>query len=170
MTNTRYMVILSLFTAMAGTLHVIESLLPPPFPVPGAKLGLANVVSLFLLVTFGLKSSLYVTTARVILGSMFGGALLGPAFVMSMGGGVLSVLAMNIVFKRFTPPFSLYGVSILGAVVHNTAQVILAAFIVSSTGLLWYIPYLVFFAVPTGILTGALVIYLKARIPENLLR
>lgn len=169
MTRTRYTVVLSLLVAMAGTLHVIEGWAPVPLPVPGAKLGLANVVSLFTIVTFDLKSSLYVTVARVMLGSLFGGALLGPAFIMSMGAGVCSVLTMNYVFRHLTPPFSLYGVSIIGSTVHNVVQVVLAAVLVSSAGLLWYIPYLIFFAVPAGIFTGALVNYAIVRIPKRLI-
>lgn len=167
--TTRYTVVLSLLVAMAGALHVVEGWVPVPLPVPGAKLGLANIISLFTIVTFDLKSSLYVTVARVTLGSLFGGALLGPAFIMSMGAGICSVLAMNYVFRHFTPPFSIYGVSIIGSTVHNVVQVILAAVLISNSGLLWYIPYLIFFAVPAGIFTGALVSYIIVRIPKQLI-
>ncbi|MDR1702969.1 MAG: Gx transporter family protein [Sporomusaceae bacterium] len=168
MANTRYLVVLSFLVAMAGALHAVEALLPLPLPVPGAKLGLANIVSLFLLVTFDLKSALYVTVARVILGSLLAGSFLGTAFLMSLGGGIFSVLAMHWFLTKRTPLFSVYGISVIGAAVHNTVQVVLAACLVASQGLLWYVPYLIFFAVPTGIFTGALVIYLTARLPKNL--
>lgn len=169
MSKTRYVTVLALLAAMASILHVVEGWLPLLLPVPGAKLGLANIVSLFALVILDLKSALYVTVTRVVIGSLFGASFLGPAFLMSMGGAVLSTLAMNCVYRFFRPPFSLCGVSTVGASVHNVTQVILAAFLISSASILWYLPYLLFFAVPVGVFTGAAVGYLAGRLPPNVI-
>lgn len=167
MNKTRRLVLLALLVAMAATLHVVESWLPVPMPVPGVKLGLANIISLIALIIFGWREAFYIAIARVLLGSLFGGTLFGPAFIMSMGGSLISILIMTYIHKKYGQVFSLVGVSVFGAVAHNTAQVSLAALLVYSLGLLWYIPYLLLFAVPTGFFTGLAVNYFFAKAPAK---
>ncbi|MDF2571942.1 MAG: Heptaprenyl diphosphate synthase component [Sporomusa sp.] len=167
MNRTRRLVLLALLVAMSATLHVVESWLPVPMPVPGAKLGLANIISLLALIIFGWQEALYVAVARVLIGSLFGGALFGPAFIMSMGGALISVLVMTYTYNNYGRLFSLVGVSVSGAVAHNIGQVVLAAILVYSLGLLWYIPYLLLFAVPTGLFTGLAVNYFFAKAPAK---
>ncbi|QDR80117.1 Gx transporter family protein [Sporomusa termitida] len=167
MSKTKRLVLLALLVAMAATLHVIEGWLPVPMPVPGAKLGLANTISLVALVIFGWQDAVYIAITRVLLGSLFGGGLFGPAFIMSMGGALISIIIMTHVHNKRAGIFSLVGVSVAGAVAHNLAQVTMAAVIVYSPGLLWYAPYLVLFAVPTGLFTGLAVNYLFAKAPAS---
>ncbi|HML89196.1 MAG TPA: Gx transporter family protein [Methylomusa anaerophila] len=170
MSNTRRIVLLALLVAIAGILHVMEGWLPLLLPLPGAKLGLANIVSLYAIVVFTWRDALYIAVVRVILGSLFSGALFGPAFVMSMGGALTSLAVMTYSYNRFRGMFSVVGVSMLGATVHNIAQVVFASILVSSASLLWYTPYLILFAVPTGFFTGAVVIYLLDKAPMQLRR
>ena len=133
--NTRRVVILGLFIAVAGVLHAVEAWLPLPLPVPGAKLGLANIVSLFVIVRYGWRDALFVAVLRVFLGTLLGGAFLGPAFAMGMSGAVVSAVVMGYVYSFWRPTFSLVGISIIGAVCHNLAQISVAAFVVASGGL-----------------------------------
>lgn len=161
---TRHIILLALFVAIASVLHVMESLLPVPVPVPGIKLGLANIVSLAVIVMFGWQSAILVALVRIIIAALFGGTFLGVTFALSLSGAVLSTLAMALVKSRWYPPFSLVGVSIIGAVTHNMVQIITAALIVSSMDLLWYMPYLVLFAVPMGIITGITLHYFLAKL------
>jgi heptaprenyl diphosphate synthase len=165
--RTRNIVVLGLLTAIAGILHVVESWLPLPLPVPGVKLGLANVVSLFALTAFGLRGAFYVTILRGLLGALLSGTLAGPAFAMSIGGGLISVCFMAIAYQYWHPPFSLIGISMIGATAHSTAQVFIASIAVSSMGLLWYVPYVILFAVPTGILTGFTTVFFLSKMPEG---
>lgn len=167
MNKTRRLVLLALLVAVAATLHVVEGWLPVPMPVPGVKLGLANIVSLLTLIMFGWREALYIAVSRVLLGSLFGGTLFGPAFAMSMGGALVSVISMAYTYKKHWRLFSLVGVSVVGAVAHNVAQVALASMIVYSSGLLWYVPYVLLFAVPTGLFTGLAVNYFFAKIPAS---
>ncbi|HWR44642.1 Gx transporter family protein [Sporomusa sp.] len=167
MSKTKRLVLLALLVAMAATLHVVEGWLPVPMPVPGAKLGLANIISLIALVIFGWHEAIYVAVTRVLIGSLFGGALFGPSFIMSMGGALISIIVMTRIQKNYGRVFSLVGVSVFGAVAHNVAQVTLAAIIVYSPGLLWYVPYLLLFAVPTGLFTGLAVNYVFAKAPAT---
>ncbi|HWR07982.1 Gx transporter family protein [Sporomusa sp.] len=167
MSKTKRLVIVALLVAMAATLHVIEGWLPVPMPVPGAKLGLANTISLVALVIFGWQEAIYIAVTRVLIGSLFGGALFGPSFIMSMGGALISIIVMTHIYNHYGHIFSLVGVSVAGAVAHNIAQVALAAIIVYSPGLLWYVPYLLLFAIPTGLFTGLAVNYLFAKAPVS---
>jgi len=160
------MVLLALFIAMASVLHVVESWLPLPLPVPGIKLGLANIVSLIIIVMFGWRDAIYVSILRVFLASLFGGILLGPAFAMSLSGAIGSIALMAYAYHHWHPTFSVIGISIIGAVIHNVVQIMVAALLVSSVTLLWYLPYLILFALPTGLATGMTTSYFLAKVPR----
>ncbi|MCE5287360.1 MAG: Gx transporter family protein [Pelosinus sp.] len=164
MRPTRQTILLALFVAIASALHVAESLIPVPIPVPGIKLGLANIVSLAVIVMFNWQSAMLVVLVRIIIAALFGGTFLGVTFALSLSGAVLSTAVMAFVYKWWQPPFSLIGVSIIGAVTHNMVQIIAAALLVSSMDLLWYMPYLVLFAVPMGMITGITLHYFLAKL------
>ncbi|HEY3423931.1 MAG TPA: Gx transporter family protein [Negativicutes bacterium] len=166
MVNTKKIVLLALFVAMASVLHVVESWIPLPLPVPGIKLGLANIVSLVVIYLYGWREAIYIAILRVLLGSLFGGTLLGPAFFMSISGAIVSTIAMALVQYYWQPPFSIIGVSVIGSVVHNFAQIMIAALLVTSSSLLWYLPYLIVFAVITGVITGLTTSYFLAKAPR----
>ncbi len=168
MHNTKKMVLLALLIAMASVLHVVESWIPVPLPVPGIKLGLANIVSLIVIVIFGWRDAIYVAILRVLLASLFGGIFLGPAFAMSISGAIGSTAVMAYVYDSWYPKISLIGISIIGAVIHNMVQITVAALLVSSANLLWYLPYLILFALPTGLATGITTIYFVAKAPKQI--
>lgn len=168
MHNTKKMVLLALFIAMASVLHVVESWIPIPLPVPGIKLGLANIVSLIVIILYGWRDAIYVAVIRVFLASLFGGIFLGPAFAMSISGAIGSTVIMAYVYHEWHPQFSLMGISIIGAVIHNMVQITVAALLVSSVNLLWYLPYLILFALPTGLATGITTIYFVAKAPKQI--
>ena len=165
--KTRRLVMLGLFIAIAGILHVVESWLPLPLPIPGVKLGLANITSLAIISLYGWQDALVVAGLRVILGTLLGGALLGPAFFMGLSGAFASTVVMAYAYRCLRPTLSLVGISVLGAAVHNVAQICVAAVIVSSIGILWYLPYLLLFALPTGLATGMTTSFLLAKLPPD---
>lgn len=167
MTDTRRLIVLGLFVAVAGVLHAVEAWLPLPVPVPGVKLGLANIVSLVVIELYGWRQALAVAVARVVLGSLLGGALLGPSFALGLSGAAASTLAMAYAHARWRPALSLVGVSVLGAAVHNLAQIAVAALLVASAAIFWYLPYLALFALPTGLATGLTAAYFLARLPRT---
>lgn len=165
-TGTKKVVLLSLFLAIAGILHIVEGWVPIPLPVPGVKLGLANVVSLIVIGVFGWRDAFYLGIARVCLGSLFAGTLMGPTFFMSLSGAVFSIGMMGWLHKKMNSIFSFQGISVAGAVVHNLAQIVAVAILTSSSSLLWYVPYLVLFAVPTGLVTGITTVYFFRKISK----
>lgn len=146
------LVVLSLYVAMALILSYVESLIPLPLPIPGAKIGLPNIITLVSLLTLGWPLTLLVVVARVLLaGFLFGG---GFSIVYSLAGGLLSLLVMSLLLYFFKEKISLVLVSIFGAITHNLGQVVVAAIVVQTTSLLLYFLFLMLLAIPTGIFIG----------------
>jgi heptaprenyl diphosphate synthase len=163
MNSTRRLTHVSLLVALALALHSLETALPLPGAVPGARLGLANIITLLALLLYGFRTAMFVATVRSVLGSFFAGNFLGFAFYLSLAGAVFSTMAMALAlwgWRRGT--FSLPAVSVIGAVVHNTAQVALASLLIGNINLLrLYLPLLLLLAVPAGIITGMIVFYVR---------
>ena len=151
---TKTIIQLGLFIAIATVLHILETWLPPIAPLPGAKLGLANIVTLITLILWGWKNALLVTISRVLLSALLGGSLFGPAFVMSIAGALASLTIMNFSMRHFSQRFSLVGISVLGAFTHSVFQVLVASLLVSDIALFWYLPWLMVVSVPAGIGAG----------------
>ena len=146
------LVILSLYVAMALILSYIESLIPQPLPIPGAKIGLPNIITLVSLLTLGWPLTLLVVIARIFLsGFLFGG---GFSIVYSLGGGLLSLLVMSLLLHFFKNRISIILISVFGAITHNLGQVIVAAIVVQTTSLLLYFLFLMLLAIPTGLFIG----------------
>jgi heptaprenyl diphosphate synthase len=154
---------LAVLITFAIVIHTVEAALPLPMPVPGVKLGLANIITLLTLTLFGLRSGLLVTVLRTVLGSLFIGGLFGFGFWLSFTAGITSclVMALLLILKR-KALISLVSVSVLGAAVHNLTQLTVASAIISNFSLLkGYYPLLLLLSVPTGIFTGLAAHYLE---------
>ncbi len=154
--KTFRLVYLALLVAFAVALHTVEAVLPLPVPVPGARLGLANIITLLTLVLYGWRSALTVAALRSVLGSLLAGSFLGFGFYLSLGGAVTSSLAMALVFPFYLRgKITLVSVSLAGAAVFNLVQLGLAAILVQNVVLFrGYLPFLLLLSVPTGIFTG----------------
>jgi len=139
-------------TALALILSYLESLIPITFGVPGVKLGLPNLVIVIALYKLSAKEALLISVARIILM----GFLLGNMFSVWYGlaGGLLSLFIMALL-KR-TNKFSVMGVSALGGVTHNIAQLGLAILIVNTLEIAYYLPVLIISGLVTGLIIGYL--------------
>ena len=155
LTKVKKMVLLSILVSQALVLYVIERAIPVPVPVPGVKLGLANIISLITIILFGFKEAILVVTLRTLLGSMFGGGLSG--FLYSLAGGVLSTAVMAYLYLRHKNSFSIPTISTVGAVFHNIGQIGVASLVISNVRLFYYLPVLLISGVITGILIGFIV-------------
>ena len=145
------MTLLANFLAIAIVLNIIESTIPI-IPVPGAKLGFANVVTLIVLYVYSFKDAAMLTITRVLLVSLLTGKLLSPVFYMSMSGAILSMLAMGF-FKKLNF-FGILGVSILGSIFHCIGQIIGGYFVIGSYAIVLYLPIMLFLSIPAGVVTG----------------
>ena len=152
MTKTRHLVLLALFVSQALILSIIESWIAIPSPVPGVKLGLANIITLVTIIFFGLKDTLGVVTVRCILASLLGGGFVLLPY--SLAGGILSAAVMYLLKKRMDKSLSLVGISIAGAVAHNLGQLSVAAFMTGGFAVFGYLPVLLASGLVTGCFIG----------------
>ena len=150
--TTKKLALCAVLTALALGLSTLESLFPVSVlvPLPGIKLGLANIVTVFALDRLGDSPALAILIARCLLGAMFAGN--ASALLFSLMGGVLAMLTM-IVLRRVRG-LSVYGVSIAGAAAHNIGQICAAMVVLGGTAVLGYLPVLLGVSLITGTLTG----------------
>ena len=149
MTRNRKISRTALLVTIAVLLGYVENLFPPPVPVPGIKIGLANAVVILLLYTKQVKEAFCVSFMKVFLCTLLFGTPV--SFLYSLSGAVLSLCIMLLAKK--TSLFSLIGVSGLGGISHNLAQLVCAFFFVGK-GALLYIPVLCISGAVCGVLTG----------------
>lgn len=149
--NIRRTALLGLFTAVALALYLAESLLPPPLPVAGVRLGLANVVTLILLIYNRPKDALAVLLARILLGSIFAGQML--SFLYSLCGGLVCFFTMAGLFRLLKGHY-IPLISIFGALTHNLTQLLVAVCLTAIPGLVAYLPILILSGCITGLFTG----------------
>ncbi|MBP5266589.1 MAG: Gx transporter family protein [Lachnospiraceae bacterium] len=141
---------LGLMVALAFVLSYVEMLLPINIGIPGAKIGLANLVVMVALYKIGPRDAFTLSLVRVILvGLTFGNMAM---MLYSLAGALLSFAAMMI--GKRTNLFSAVGVSVLGGVFHNMGQIIVAMFVLETTSLVYYLPFLVVIGTVSGIVIG----------------
>ncbi len=160
---------IALLVSMACVLQISESLVP--HPIPGLRLGLANMLTLVALVTLGFKYAFQVAVYRTVLSSFVVGTFMSPTFILSFSGAVMSSIAMGSLYwlssfsKRYR--FSIIGISIFGALTHNMVQLFLAYLIlVKHKGVFVFLPWLSIGAVVMGWITGAVAANVCRRVTE----
>lgn len=153
MFKTRKLTLCAVLISLALVLSYMERFFPLQLavPLPGVKLGLANIVSLAALYLLGGRSAYIILALRCILGSAFGGGF--TSLMFSLTGGTLAMLVMAL--SRRLPFLSIYGVSILGAAAHNIGQICAAMVLMHSVYIGAYLPYLLAVGLFTGFATGA---------------
>lgn len=155
---------LGLCTALALILAYVEVLLPPLFAaIPGIKIGLPNIVIIFVLYKFGISSAATVSFIRIIAVSMLFGNVM--AFSYSIAGAVLSLAVMSVLYK--TDLFSTVIVSIVGGVLHNVGQIIMAMILLETAEIGYYLIVLSIIGVISGALVGLCGILAINRIEIN---
>ena len=151
--KTSRLVHLAILTAAALVIFVVEQQIPNPVPVPGAKLGLANIITVYAVYHYKPHEVLMLLLARIALGSLFGGSFLSPAMIFSLSGGLLCLAGMLPMRKVLDEKHIWLG-SVFGAVLHNTGQTIAAVFVMQTAAVISYYPLLVFTGCIAGAFTG----------------
>ena len=154
MKKTKKLALCGLLTALAIVLSLVERLFPLDaiVPIPGVKLGLANVVTLFALTRLRPREALAILVCRVSISSLLMGSV--TAFLFSLLGGLLSLAVMWALLRVEGRFCSLLGVSAAGAAGHNIGQVIAAVFWMQTGAVVGYLPYLLLMSIPLGLVTG----------------
>ena len=143
---------LAFFTAFAITIYVVESFIPKPFPF--MKLGLANMIVLLLLVSGNIRYVFVVIIGKTVVGGFFSGLFLSPTTLLSISGSLCSLMVMTL-FIKSKVRFSMIGISILGAVTHNLAQIAVVRLILIKENTIFYLtPLLIIMGIVTGIIIG----------------
>ena len=150
--TTRNIALCDVLAALALGLSTLEGLFPLSLivPLPGVKLGLANIVTVFALYQLGAGAALAILLTRCLLGGLFAGNV--SAMLFSLLGGVTAMLVM--IALRRCRRLSVYGVSVGGAAAHNIGQMAAACITLGSTIVLGYLPFLLAVSLVTGTLTG----------------
>lgn len=141
----------ALLTAIALTIFMVEAQIPPLVPIPGVKLGLANIVTVFALFAYGRRDALLILVVRVFLGSVFSGQIM--TLLYSMAGG-LFCFAVTALLKNVLTDKQLWVAGVVGAVFHNIGQIIVAIVVTGTPGIVVYLPVLLVSGIVTGLFTG----------------
>ena len=168
MNKTQRYIFLSLLTAAALILSIIEGMMPLPYIAPGAKLGLSNIVILTVVVVFGFKDAVLVVIIRSILLMLI--ATNPITFIYSILSGIVSTIVMAIGCRYLNRFLSLIGISVLGAMAHNATQVTVAAVLFTTFDLYYYLPILSLVSIFTGCFVGYTSIYITDNLEKTLLK
>ena len=162
--NTRRLAFGAMFTALALIFSYVEFLLPLPVPVPGIKLGLANLVIIIAIYRMSFKYAFTINCVRIVASGLLFSGVFGMLY--SFAGGILSLVVMYVLYR--TGRFSMVGISMAGGVMHNLGQLLTACLIVSSISLMSYFAVLLFSGLISGILIGIMAYNIEKRLPADM--
>lgn len=149
--KTKRIALLGLLTAIALTIFMVEAQIPAVIPIPGVKLGLSNIVTVFAVFTLGPWDGVAVLACRIFLGAVFAGNF--STILYSAAGGFLSIL-VTMGLRKVLKENQIWAAGCLGAIAHSVGQMIAAIAITRTPGLLVYLPVLVIISIFTGLFTG----------------
>lgn len=163
MSRLQRIIFISLLVAQGVVIGLVENMIPYPFAfAPGAKLGLANLITIIALFTIPKKDSFLLIWLRLILTTLLGGTV--STFLYSMSGSLLSYFGMLLVKQLGPKRVSIIGISAAGGFLHNVGQLVTASWIAQSWSVMLYLPVLSFFGILSGIAIGIAANYLLQRV------
>lgn len=149
--TTKQLTTMALLTAIALAIHVAEAQIPPFVAIPGVKLGLANIITIYAAFSIGGGAAAMILIARILLGSMFGGGVV--SFLYSIAGGLLC-LFVTLLLRRVLTQKQIWVAGVMGAIAHNIGQILVAIVVTGTPSILSYLPILLISGVLTGLFTG----------------
>lgn len=154
--NVRKMVILSIMTAIAVVVNILESFIPI---IPGTafKIGFANIITLIIVFAYGPAEAIGVGLLRIFVAGLLSPSGFGPTFMLSFTGGLFSLL--TIVLLKMTKKFGIITISVMSSVMHVIGQLVAMNYTVlpnSEMLIVYYGPIMLLLSIPAGILTGYL--------------
>lgn len=159
--NTKRLTTMSLLTSMALIIFIIEANLPSLTPVPGIKLGLSNIITVYAMFILVPLDTLLILLSRIILGSIFSGNM--SVLLYSLAGGILCYVSM-LIMRKFLTLKQIWICSVIGALFHNIGQITVAILITNTMSLIYYLPILMVSAIISGMFTGLCTQYLVNRL------
>ena len=158
--KTKKLAVLGLLSAIALTIFMVENQIPPLVPLPGIKLGLSNIVTVFAVFFMGAKEGIAVLAVRIFLGAVFAGNF--STILYSAAGGALAIL-ITVTVKPILKPGQIWVAGCLGAIAHSVGQMAVAVAVSGTPGLLAWLPIMILCSIVTGCFTGLCAQYLVKR-------
>ncbi len=155
---------LGLLTCLALIIFIIELRIPDIVPIPGVKLGLANIVTVYCIYTFTPAETAMMLFSRILLGALFSGNLM--ALWYSIAGGVLCFAGM-VLLRRIADEKNIWFLSVIGAVLHNIGQITVAMIVLKSKTVIGYLPFLLISGCIAGLFTGISAQLITKRLNKN---
>jgi heptaprenyl diphosphate synthase len=149
--KTKRLTQLALLSAIALTIFMVEAQIPALVPIPGIKLGLANIITVFAVFVIGAKEGALVLAVRIFLGAVFAGNF--STILYSAAGGTLAIL-VTIVMKKILVNRQLWVAGCMGAIAHSIGQMIVAVLVTGTPSIAVYLPVMVAISILTGSFTG----------------
>ena len=149
--KTKKLTLLALLSAIALTIFMVEAQIPPLLPIPGVKLGLANIVTVFAVFALGAKDGAAVLFVRIFLGAVFAGNF--STIFYSAAGGICAI-GVTILLKKILTKKQLWVAGICGAIAHSLGQMAMAITLTATPGLILYLPVMIAISIVTGAFTG----------------
>ena len=149
--KTRKLTTLSLLTAIALTIFMVEAQIPPLTPIPGIKMGLANIVTVFTVFAIGPKEAAAVLFVRIFLGAVFAGNF---STIFYSGAGGLCAIAVTILLRKILTKKQLWVAGVCGAIAHSLGQMAMAVALLGTPGLIAYLPVMIVASILSGTFTG----------------
>ena len=149
--KTKKLTLLALLTAIALTIFMVEAQIPPLVPLPGVKLGLSNIVTVYAVFALGPGEAAAVLFCRIFLGSIFAGNF--SSILYSAAGGLLAIV-VTIGLRRVLKKNQLWVAGSLGAVAHSIGQMAMAVVMTGTPSIILYLPAMIAISIVTGLFTG----------------
>jgi len=149
--KTKKLTVMALLTAIALTIFMVEAQIPALVPIPGIKLGLSNIITVFAVFAMGPGEAAAILFVRIFLGAVFGGNF--STILYSGAGGACAIL-VTILLRRILTKKQLWVAGALGAIGHSVGQMAMAVLLTATPGLLIYLPVMILCSVITGTFTG----------------
>lgn len=145
--------LLSFLTTIAIIISLLEQFISLDFILVGAKLGLANIVTIFVIISFGKKQAFLVLVTRILTVTLLSGRV--SSILFSFFGGIFAFFISNILIKYYKKNVTFVGISIAGSAFHHIGQVLAGIIVLSNIYVITYLPYLLLISIPIGYITGS---------------
>ena len=149
--STKQLTTMALLTAIALAIHVAEAQIPPLVAIPGVKLGLANIITVYAAFAMGGVPAAMILIARILLGSMFGGGVM--SLMYSLAGGLLCLL-VTLLLRKVLAWKQIWVAGVMGAIAHNIGQILVAVVVTGTPSIVSYLAVLLISGIITGLFTG----------------
>lgn len=149
--KTKKLTTMALLCAIALTIFMVEAQIPSPVPLPGVKLGLSNIVTVFAVFVMGPVEAILILAGRIFLGAVFAGNF--SSILYSAAGGALAI-TLTIFSRKILKENQMWIAGCLGAMAHSVGQMIMAVLVTGTPSIIIYLPALLICSIITGIFTG----------------